>query len=205
MDIQAAIFDLGGVLLRTEDRSPRTELARRFNMTFEEIEKLVFYSASGKLAAMGKISAHVHWEEVCKVLKIPFTQMAEIQRDFFGGDRVDRELITYIRSLRPRRRTAMLSNAWDDLRQWLEAEWKIADAFDEIIISAEIGLAKPDPRIYRLALERLEVDPANAVFVDDFQENVDGALALGIHGILFKTPYQVMADLSHLLDGTKHS
>jgi HAD superfamily hydrolase (TIGR01509 family) len=68
-----------------------------------------------------------------------------------------------------------------------------------VIISAEVGLAKPDPRIYQLALERLGVDPPEAVFVDDFLRNVEAARAAGLHAVHFKGPEQARAELEQLL------
>ena len=108
-------------------------------------------------------------------------------------------LIDYIRALRPRYKTALLSNAWDDLRGVLVDEWGIADAFDELVISAEVGLAKPDARVYLLTLERLGVAPAEAVFVDDFLHNVEGAQAVGIHAIHFQDSNQARTELEALL------
>ncbi len=111
-------------------------------------------------------------------------------------------LVDYIRSLRPRYKTALLSNAWSDFRGVLSERWKITDAFDEMVISAEVGIVKPDARIYRLALERLQVAPHELVFVDDFIENIDGGKAVGLHTIHFRTPQQAIEDLSKLLNSS---
>jgi putative hydrolase of the HAD superfamily len=72
---------------------------------------------------------------------------------------------------------------------------------DEIIISAEEGIAKPDPRIFRIAAERLGVRPQEAVFVDDRPENVQGARAVGMRGIQFETREQTIADVRKHLEG----
>ena len=93
-----------------------------------------------------------------------------------------------------------MSNAWDDLRDVLEKGWKIAAAFDAIVISAEVGVAKPDAKIYHIILDRLGVAPAEAVFVDDFSENVAGARAVGMRAIRFQNSRQVRADLDQILD-----
>jgi HAD superfamily hydrolase (TIGR01509 family) len=66
---------------------------------------------------------------------------------------------------------------------------------DDILISAEVGLAKPDPRIYRLAAERLGVRPDEAVFVDDFAANVEGARAVGMRAIHFRPELDLRAAL----------
>ena len=97
--------------------------------------------------------------------------------------------------------TGLLSNAWDDLRSILINRWRIEDAFHDVIISAEVGLAKPNPDIYRLALERLQVTPFEAVFVDDFIENIQSAREVGMHAIHFRNSEQARDELLQLLDG----
>ncbi|MGH2621083.1 MAG: HAD-IA family hydrolase, partial [Anaerolineales bacterium] len=81
----------------------------------------------------------------------------------------------------------------------IEVEWRIADAFDKLIISAEVGLAKPDPRIYRLALEGLGVEAGQAIFVDDFPENLEAAAALGMHPVHFENRTQAQQQVESLL------
>jgi putative hydrolase of the HAD superfamily len=75
----------------------------------------------------------------------------------------------------------------------------VAEAFDHIVVSAEVGLIKPDPRIYRLALDGLGVSSEEAVFVDDMAENITGAEAVGMRGVRFLNPDQAMADVWQLL------
>ena len=180
MTIQAVIFDFGGVLVRTEDRAPRQELADRLGMTYDEVNELIFESESARRAPVGEITTQEHWETLRVELGLPAEEFHRVPKEFFGGDVLDEALIDYIRSLRPRYRTALLSNAWDDLRGVLINEWQIADAFDELIISSEVGVAKPDAGIYELTLERLNTEPFEAVFVDDFRRNIEGAQAVGI-------------------------
>jgi epoxide hydrolase-like predicted phosphatase len=187
-------WDLGGVLLRTENYAPREALARQLGMTRLELEQLVFDSPSGAQAMRGEISIQTHWENIRLQLQKAPEEMEAIQAAFWGGDHLDLELITYIRSLKPKFHTALLSNAFSDLRQVLE-RWEIADAFEELVISAEVGLTKPDARIYRLLLERFRVAPANAIFVDDFPHNVEGARLTGMFAIHFQNPAQARQEL----------
>ncbi len=200
MSIRAVIFDLGGVLVRTEDRTPRTQLADRLGLTYDELSALIFDSQSAHLAMKGEITAVEHWESVQEALGVPQDEFTNIPRDYWGGDSLDEDLINYLRGLQPQYKTALLSNAWDDLRQMLEEEWKIDDAFDEMIISAEVGLVKPDARIYQKMISNLGVEPAEAVFVDDFPENVAGARSQGLYAIHFNDPGQALRDLGHLLE-----
>jgi HAD superfamily hydrolase (TIGR01509 family) len=85
------------------------------------------------------------------------------------------------------------------MRQMIEGEWEIGDCFEVLFISAELGLAKPDPRIFSLALEGLQVAPGQAVFVDDFRENVEAAAALGLHGIQFLSREQTIQAVDRVL------
>jgi epoxide hydrolase-like predicted phosphatase len=199
MTIRAVIFDLGGVLVRTVDPKPRGEYARRLGLTYADLDHLVFNHTTAVQATVGALTAEEHWEGVRQALALPVEELPVLQAAFWGGDVLDQDLVQYLRSLRPCCKTALLSNAWSHLRGWLENLWQIVDAFDEIIISSEIGVAKPDERAFRFALERLGVAPQEAVFVDDFNENVAAARRVGMQGVLFQSTGQVMAELDRLL------
>ena len=201
MSIRAVIFDLGGVLVRTENRVPRTQLAVRLGLTYDELSDLVFDSQSSHQAMKGEITTAEHWEAIRKTLGVSKKEFLQGPLEFWGGDALDEDLINYLRNLRPHYKTALLSNAWDDLRQMIEEIWKIDDAFDQILISAEVGLVKPDRLIYERIISDLGVKPTEAVFVDDFPQNVEAAKAAGLEAIHFHGPDQVLGDLQSLLDG----
>jgi HAD superfamily hydrolase (TIGR01509 family) len=82
----------------------------------------------------------------------------------------------------------------------LETRWRVDGAFDEIIISWEEKLIKPDPRIFKLTLQRLGVEKEEAVLIDDRIVNIIGAQKFGLHTIYFKTKDQALAELENLLD-----
>jgi epoxide hydrolase-like predicted phosphatase len=198
MTIRAVFFDLGGVILRTEYQAPRERLAERLNMNYEDLNKIVFESDTSRKASLGAMSADEHWAAVTRRLGRPASETHDIRTEFFAGDVLDRSLVDYIRSLRPRYKTGVISNAWPDLRTYL-VENKFEDAFDALIVSAELGVIKPDPKIYQIALEQLKVDPDEAVFVDDTFSNVEAARALGMHGIHFRSPEQTLNKLNEML------
>ncbi len=198
MTIRAVFFDLGGVILRTEYQAPRERLAERLNMNYEDLNKIVFESDTSRKASLGAMSADEHWAAVTRRLGRPASETHDIRTEFFAGDVLDRSLVDYIRSLRPRYKTGVISNAWPDLRTYL-VENKFEDAFDALIVSAELGVIKPDPKIYQIALEQLKVDPDEVVFVDDTFSNVEAARALGMHGIHFRSPEQTLNKLNEML------
>lgn len=96
----------------------------------------------------------------------------------------DQTMIDFVRSLRPAYRTGLLSNAVDGARREESKRYGLDTLADDLVYSHEVHLAKPDPAIYLLACERLNVMPPESVFVDDRPENVSAAADLGIHAIL---------------------
>jgi epoxide hydrolase-like predicted phosphatase len=105
------------------------------------------------------------------------------------------ELADYFRGLRPRFRTGIVSNSFVGAREREQAAYGFEDMCDTIVYSHEVGCMKPDPRIYRIVCDRLGVHPHNALLLDDVQENVDGARALGMRGIRFTNADEAVAEL----------
>ncbi len=192
MSSPVVIFDFGGVLMRTEDHAPRARLAEHFGMAAEELTDLVFRSATADQAILGRISAGEHWRAVARRLGWPEEELPALQRAFWGGDELDETLVDFLRSLRRQCRTALLSNAWDNLRPALKEMWQLDDAFDHIFISAEMGLAKPDPAIYAEVAGRLQSPPRHLFFVDDLHRNVAAARQSGWTAVQFQDTAQAM-------------
>jgi putative hydrolase of the HAD superfamily len=111
------------------------------------------------------------------------------------------ELFAYYRRLRDERglRLGILTN---NVREW-EARWRaklpIDDVFEDVVDSAFVGMRKPEPGIYELALSRLGVAAEACAFVDDTEVNVDAARALGLHAVHFRDTAQAIAELDALL------
>lgn len=199
MTIRAVFFDFGGVIQRTEYQAPRQHLAERYGMDYDDIDRLVFASDSAQRASVGEIEEEAHWQNVLRRVKGSKAEMEIIKNEFFGGDVIDLELVNFIRSLRGKFHTGLISNAWSGLRSVLEKE-RLIDIFDTVIISAEVGMTKPEPGIFHLALEQAKVKAEEAVFVDDIQVNIDGCQMVGMKGILFDDPHGAMEELKGLLE-----
>ena len=198
MKIKTIFFDFGGVIQRTEFQAPRQQLAQRFNLEYDDIDNIVFNSPTAKQATVGELPVEKHWEAVAKRLKVSKEDVAAVEREFFAGDVIDHSIVEYLRSLRPRYKTGLISNAWSDMREYLVRQ-KLDDAFDTLTISAEVGVAKPEAKIYLLALEQAQVEAEAAVFVDDVPANIEACEALGMKGILFRDPLKAMSELKKLL------
>jgi epoxide hydrolase-like predicted phosphatase len=199
MKIKAVIWDLGGVLVRTMDRSRRVQWEERLRLKRGELDRLVFEGDAGRAAALGNADSTHIWLSLRERFKLSSEQIKQLADDFWAGDRVDQDLISLIRELRHEFKIGLLSNAWPDLRNAIENVWEIADVFDDIVISAEIGLVKPDPKIYEYSLNRLDISPQEAIFIDDFAVNINAAQALGLHTIHFVSSAETQSQLKELL------
>jgi len=198
--IKALIFDFGGVLVRTESQEPREQLARQLGVSRQELYDIVFNSEESRLAQLGRMSSQERWQRVAQVLGIDSPEeLLAFRRQFYAGDVLDSELVNYIQRMRGRYKTALLSNASARFAELLHSKFGLGDCFDVIIISGLAGMMKPDPAIYRLTLNQLQVAPQEAVFVDDMQVNVQAAAALGMYAIHFTTREALLEELNALL------
>lgn len=198
--IKAVIFDMGGVLVRCMRPELRTALGQPYGFTREQLETLVFGNPVSALASVGKAATAELWEYVRSTLGVAPEQMEAFQDAFWSADNVDDDLVQVIKRLRGRYKTGLLSNAFLDARSVLTSKYPhLMDSFDVSIFSAEVGLVKPDPAFYHLILGKLGVAPQEAVFVDDFVENIVGARQLGLHAIHFVSAEQAVADLKQVV------
>ena len=202
MTIRAVFVDMGGVIVRTEFQAPRQHLADNLGMEYEDLVKLVFDSESAQQATIGLISEDEHWAAVMRRLHRPASETQAVRDEFFAGDIIDTGLLDFLRSLRGKVKVGMISNAWSGLRAYILSK-KFEDAFDVMIISAEVKAMKPDARIYQIALEKLAALPSESVFLDDFPENVKAARAVGMQAIHFAQPEQAIKELKLLLANHK--
>jgi len=96
------------------------------------------------------------------------------------------------------RRLCALTNFSHETWPVARARFEFLARFEDVVVSGEVGLVKPDPRIYRLAIERCRLAPARTVFVDDLPANVAAARAEGLHGVHFTTPERLREELVRL-------
>jgi putative hydrolase of the HAD superfamily len=119
---------------------------------------------------------------------------------YFAHLHPNEPVISYMRSLRAR--GYKLAICTNNVREW-ETRWRsklpVDEIFDTVVDSAFVGTRKPEPRIYELTLERLGVEAAAAVLVDDIEANCTGARELGIHAVWFRSSDQAIAEIEALL------
>lgn len=187
--IKAIVFDCFGVLttdvwLAFCDAQPAgadIEQASAINRAFDR----------------GLMSAEQFVDRVTAVLGVPPPMLEDMKQ---GQMVLNRQLFDYILELKLHYKISILSNISDD---WIKTTFLAPEEvkiFDDIMQSYEFDVIKPDPRIFELACQRLDVRPEEAVMIDDRIKNVDGAIAAGWHGILYTDVASLRRNLGNLLD-----
>ncbi len=191
--IAVILFDVGGVLSREIIDEKLADLALKHG-----VDPGVLLSGKGELrsrADLGEIGDMDFWRLV-------------LERAGVRADEEDLGIGSYMalvpgtldlaRKLKARCRVAILSNDSHEMSRARRDLFGFDAVFDPVLISAEIGLIKPDPRIYDHAIERLGVAASRIVFVDNAPANVEAALARGMRGIVFQNARQLEAELRGL-------
>jgi epoxide hydrolase-like predicted phosphatase len=208
MSIKAIIFDFGEVLNAHEDpladEVHREELGRRLNLDPDQVWSYLFEGHSAQKWMSGKITWNEFWTDVLATRGI--TDPAEVAdfADFVfeGRDNLNPEMAILLKELKGRYKLAILSNtSWsnEQMRSKLYNDFELPEGtFDVIVCSSAVGLAKPDPAIFRLVLARLGVKPEEAIFADDMANFTTSAAGLGIHAHTFTTPAAFREYLRHM-------
>ena len=120
---------------------------------------------------------------------------------FASSGGICEDLVACVRDLRRDGfRTGLLTNNIAEFRAHWQATLPLAELFHDVVDSSEVGMRKPDLRIFALACDRLSVDPARAVFLDDHPGNVDAAQRAGLAAVLVEEdPAGALADLARIL------
>jgi putative hydrolase of the HAD superfamily len=200
MAIKAVIFDIGGVLLHSNERVKAQEWEAQAKLQKGEIFKFINRSGLEDAATRGKISSQELWGRVSEHFKIDPQQIHEFEAEFVASERLNTKLAEFLQSLRPQYKTAMLSNAWPGVREVLNRKYELDKLVDMQLFSCEEGTMKPEAKFYQLVLMRLRVQGYETVFLDDLLVNVDGASLLGMHSIHYRDNEQAIADIKRIID-----
>ncbi|MDB5181549.1 MAG: HAD-superfamily hydrolase [Candidatus Saccharibacteria bacterium] len=187
--IRAIIFDCFGVLTSDGWLPFKKKRFGHDEALFEEASYLNHQAGSGSM------SQH---EFIRKI-----AQMADVSPEFaereINKSATNEELFDYIREeLKPKYRLGILSNAGANQLDSLFEPKQLA-LFDEIALSYEMGVVKPDSRAYETILQRLQVEANEAVFIDDQERHCTGAREVGIQTIVYKDFEQTKHELEKIL------
>jgi putative hydrolase of the HAD superfamily len=128
--------------------------------------------------------------------RLGLDEATDLIDSMFRGMLPYKPMLGAVRTVRERGiKTGLVSNSWSTSHYDRDM---LDELFDTAVISAEVGLHKPQPEIYRLAAERLAEPPERCVFVDDLRENCEGAEAVGMTSILHRDPAATVARIEEL-------
>ncbi|GIV97862.1 MAG: haloacid dehalogenase [Herpetosiphonaceae bacterium] len=197
MTIRGIIFDFGGVFSpQHESLAGFTAAAKRFGRSEQELYDLLYSGEEWRLARTGRLRAEEYWRRMMGLLGLqPDGDVQSFLAELFSGEAIDPQVVRIATLLGQRYPLALLSNALDDLEILLVEKYRLRHLFAAVINSAAVGVAKPDPQAYELALQALGLSPSEALFIDDKQRNVQAALTLGIPSIRYTTPQALTAEL----------
>ncbi len=195
MTINAIVLDIGGVVLRTEDRSGRNQLEAQYGLPTGSVDDLVFNSQAAAESTVGKTTPEKIWQFVAEKLSLTPEALVDFQHAFWKGDLIDQKLIEYLASLHGKFTTAFLTNAWVGARNTLSNQYGISEGngVDYLLISSELGIAKPDQKIFYILSDTINTPFHQILFIDDFFENIAAAGMLGIHTIHYKAGMDLIA------------
>ena len=183
--IKAIIFDFFGVICSDE--------YWRF-VKEDKFEKGKFHQLADDVN-LGTLS----WEYFLQRVADETGQNVSAVEKMYNSERINPELVAYIDKLHEKYKTALLTNAHASFIKPLIERTGLKKVFDEVVISSEVGIIKPDPRIYEYVLKLLNVHAEEAVFIDDSPPRVEGAKTTGMQAILYQDFNQMKSDLERLL------
>ncbi len=188
--IQAVIFDCFGVLVTDALQAICDDLRVRDPVAADQVRSLV------QLANRGLADPEASSRQVAAILGTTYEAYRDQIRD---GEVRNTQLLEYVGRLRETHKTALLSNIGEGslLRRFTEEE--LAQYFDTVVASGEVGFAKPEPEIYEICADRLGVRYDECVFTDDREEFCEAARAVGMQAIVYKDFAQFRTDLEKLL------
>jgi epoxide hydrolase-like predicted phosphatase len=188
--VKAIVFDYFGVIV--EDSVVSKWIKKNFSDPESRIKAVVESSIKWDLGETG-------YSEFNKILSrytgIPANQ---IFSTFFENIKMHQGTIELIKLLKNNYKIILLSNAPKENLQKMLKNQNIENLFNEIVISAEHKIMKPDPKIYELMLSIGGINASEAIFIDDRQVNVDAAANLGIKSFLFTDATTLKNDLTSM-------
>lgn len=200
MDIQGLIFDFGGVIWDMRWDACH-ELEQDHGLPRGTVFQTLYRTEAWRAIERGRGDRQAWLDEAHRALVEragrPLPRLHDVWRE---QQHLLWENVALIRALRPPYRTAILSNADISLRARIEQDLGIRDLFDAIICSAEVGLAKPDLAIYRLAADRLSLPTDACLFIDDYEPNIEAAEETGMRALLYRVDrgHQLKEQLAQL-------
>lgn len=203
MGISTIFFDFGGVIIKAPNarRVNRWKKVLGINDQPEILEMLENPQESQlvKDICLGKIPEDHIWVMMAEKWHIKPALIEQVRRRLFSKRQLNQTIVNFMSELNGKYQIAILSNAGDQSRRMMEDVYHLDRIVDDIIISAEEGVIKPDPRIFEIAMDRMSADPEASLLLDDTHKNVSAAREFGMQAVQFiNTQQAIQAVRNHL-------
>lgn len=198
--IQAILLDWGGVFTSPrKDTSPTKALEKSLGIPENTLSKRLYDNEYWTKAQIGEISDEEFWRLTLRQFNIfDDTGISGFKARLFEGEnaRLRMGMINLVKQLKRHYTVALLTNADSIFRPLLKTKFHVDRLFNHVIISAEVGIAKPDPDIFRKACQIVAARPQECIFVDDSLTNIQSAKGIGLYSIQYlNSPYKKTAAL----------
>jgi epoxide hydrolase-like predicted phosphatase len=201
MPVRAVAFDIGGVLEVPTDTDLEGRWEQRLGLRPGEFFQRLRRSGVGRDANLGRVSEAEFAQALGRLYGLDQLTTEELLVDlwdWYVGE-LNAEMADYFQRLRPHYRTAILSNAAAGGRREEERRYGFAAMADVLVYSYEVGIEKPDRRIYEITCQLLGVHPGEVVFLDDLEANVVAARQAGMLAVRFQSTAQAITDVEACL------
>jgi putative hydrolase of the HAD superfamily len=197
MPLRAVIFDYGMVLSGPPEPGARARLLEISGLSPEVFD--AHYWRHRLDYDRGTLNGHTYWPAIARGAEVSFSAEeieALIEQDVLLWATVDPIMLEWVNRVRASgMKIAILSNMGEDLLAYMRENFGWLDRFHHLTWSCELNLIKPMAAIYEHTLEKLNVRAAEALFLDDRLENVEGARAVGMRSLLFRGVRNLQEDL----------
>jgi FMN phosphatase YigB (HAD superfamily) len=194
IQINAILIDIGGVLWHPNETPLSVNWAARCGLSPKEFDEIVYNSEWGSQALLGRITGEEMWENIGNKLGLSPIERSLCEEEYWAGI-WDTELLDYCHTIKSRYKLGIVSDAESTARARVKP-WVNESLFDVIVFSSEVGVCKPDTKIFRSAFEQLGLNASETLLIDDREKNTHGAKALGIHTILYQNRNQALAAIN---------
>ena len=197
--IKAIIFDFGRVISAQKPPSLFRRYEEELDLLPGTLNPIMFGSLDWEEVMLGRKTTEEYWYVIGPKLGLSTAEQIDAFRSRYRADEAINEgVLSLIRELHGHYKLAVLSNSPPGLAQWLD-DWQMLEFFEVLFCSGDEGVVKPEPAAFNITLERLGVEPNEAVFIDDTLEHVEAAQKLGLHAIHFTTAEALQDELRELL------
>lgn len=196
--IKTMLFDFGRVISAQKPQSLFQRYEDELCLVRGTINSIMFESPHWQDALVGAIDLSTYWQRIGPELHLKdHERVVAFQRRYYQDEKINGGVHQLLERLADYYQLGIVSNHPPGLKDWL-VDWNIDRLFDLVVCSGDLGVAKPDQAIFHLALDRLGAKASETVFIDDTEEHVEAAQAMGIHGIHFTTVEKLRHELEIL-------